>query len=183
MSGKVPSFITGANAKIQLNVANSDGTSTPKTLAYASDLSYVVDTITIPVESFGRYEAASNEPISYTVSGSFNVIRYTSVADGSAPEISSNKNNAAGYIGVGEHLSPAHMLTSRTFDVSVYQRTGTATSKQFLRIKDCRISGRRASLNKRGVLVDMYSFVGILMQDADADTADMVANSGNTDLK
>jgi hypothetical protein len=45
-------------------------------------------------------------------------------------------------------------------------------------ITDCRFNNKGAGLNKRGILVDRLSFVGILASD-DSFTA---TNSGDTDL-
>jgi hypothetical protein len=63
----MPTFITGANAKIK--VAGS-------TLAYCTDLSYTVEVNHVVPRVLGMYEGVSVEPVSYGVAGSFSVIRY-----------------------------------------------------------------------------------------------------------
>ena len=68
MAGIVPSFITGANAKLKIGNL---------TLAFATDLSYQITTNSIPVRAMGMIEVAAYEPVSYTVSGTFSVVRYT----------------------------------------------------------------------------------------------------------
>jgi hypothetical protein len=67
MSGIRPFFITGANAKVKVN---------DKTLAFCTDLSYSVQVITQTPKILGMYEGSSVEPLGYSVSGSFSVIRY-----------------------------------------------------------------------------------------------------------
>jgi hypothetical protein len=56
MAGKTPSFITGATAKIKIGAL---------TMAYAQDVSYNTTVTTIPIETMGRYEVVSNEPVAY----------------------------------------------------------------------------------------------------------------------
>src|ERR1035437_4367797 len=67
MSGVHPFFITGANAKIKLN---------GKTLAFCTELSYSIQILTQTPKILGMYEGSSVEPLGYSVSGSFTVIRY-----------------------------------------------------------------------------------------------------------
>ena len=79
MSGIRPIFITGANAKIKVN---------GKTLAFCTDLSYSVDVIHQTPKVLGMYEGTSVEPLGYSVSGSFTVIRYVKdvkASTGAAP--------------------------------------------------------------------------------------------------
>lgn len=181
MSGKLPGFITGANAKIRL-----DGI----TVAYATDVSYNVDTLTVPVECMGRYEVLSNEPIAYGCNGTLSVIRYTKQAKIAGADGAAANGNPASAIGgtnvkFGDHLSPSTMLTSKTFDLEVYQKVtqtagaGAADVQAVYKVKDVRLTRRGATLNKRGVLVDTYAFVGILAEDSDGAP---VGTSGETDL-
>jgi hypothetical protein len=71
MANKIPSFVTGATAKIKAGGL---------TFAYAQDVSYRVNVDTIPIETMGRYEAVTNEPVNYTVSGELAIVRYTAIA-------------------------------------------------------------------------------------------------------
>lgn len=184
MANQVPTFITGANAKITV-----DGV----TFAYASDVSYQVVVDTIPIETMGRYEAVTNEPVNYTVTGDLSVVRYTSLANNTA-ETSSSKGNGLGNVTgtSGETQSfqfdPGNMLTSSSWDLVVYQKyatgaglTGTSAIASgsadaaaiatgvsqlgVIRIADCRFNRKAAGINKRGILVDRLSFVGILASD------------------
>ena len=176
MAQKQPGFITGANAKIKMF---------DKTVAYCSDVAYNITVQTIPVESMGTYEVHANEPVGYTVDGSFSVIRYTKhateskiggdskpAADGNAP------HRLAGSGTMGEHLNPALLLASQTFDLEIMEKTDESTDVGVFKVQDCRLTRRGATLNKRGVLVDNYAYVGILATDTDIDTGDQTGNSG-----
>ena len=68
MAGIVPFFITGANAKIRVNTL---------TLAYATDVQYSIRVEHAAPHVLGVFEAFSQDPLSYKVSGSFSIIRYT----------------------------------------------------------------------------------------------------------
>lgn len=191
MAGKTTGFITGAHAKLQIDT----GDGKPLTVAFVNDLSYAIDTVTAPVESFGRYEVHANEPIAYGISGTFSVLRWTKGAitaaktDKNGVELSINPGapGGIGALGTGmhNHLNPQMMLLASTFDLTVSVKkastANTAEDVAFFKLIDCKITGRRASLNKRGVLIDQYSFVGILATDIDGGI--QVATSGNTDLK
>jgi hypothetical protein len=197
MPNQVPTFITGANAKITV-----DG----KTFAYASDVSYTVSVDTIPIETMGRYEAVTNEPVNYSVAGTLNVVRYTSLANRTA-ETSSSKGNGLGNVTgtSGEQQSfqfdPGNMLLSSSWDLVVYQKyasaaglTGTSAISSgasdgaaiasgvsqlaIIKISDCRFNRKSASITKRGILVDQLSFVGILASDESF----VSSPSGDTDL-
>lgn len=185
MAGMKPGFITGANAKIKMF---------GKTIAYCADVAYNVTVQTIPIESMGKYEVHSNEPVAYSVDGSFSIIRYTKRASsgtegGKIADVASGKGNAPAEIDAGaggkasQHLNPKELLASQTFDLEIYEKAATAAGEaQVTKVLDCRLTRRGMSLNKRGVMVDNYAFVGILHQDSDVATADQTANSGSTDL-
>lgn len=186
MSGKKPSFISGANAKIKVG---------GKTFAYASDVSYSVSVDTIPVETMGRYEAVSNEPVNYSVRGDLSVVRYTAVAKTNGMPGTNGAGNGLGAVdtvgggNAANQMNPGNILFSGTWDLSVYQKqqaaataaAGTAAtieSAEFITITDCRFTGKSAQLTKRGILVDRLSFVGILSDDDSFDAS----HSGDEDL-
>ncbi|MEM4726182.1 MAG: hypothetical protein QXG63_04510 [Nitrososphaerales archaeon] len=141
MSGIRPFFITGARAKIKLN---------GKTLAFCTDLSYSVQIITQTPKILGMYEGSSVEPLGYSVTGSFTIIRY---AKDAAAAIGGNRpngvalndagngvgnwgsvwgnglfNGAAASLGLGndgranEALDPSRFSQGTTFDIQVYQK-------------------------------------------------------------
>ena len=180
-----PSFVTGANAKIVVG---------GKTFAYASDVSYAVTVDTIPVETMGRYEAVTNEPVNYTVGGELSVVRYTKVASGTSttnPFKTADGGNGPLKSGIGGFFDPASILASATVDIVVFQKKIAAVStsgasvpapatEQVVKIKDCRMNRLSGGLNKRGLLVERMSFVGVLL---DANDGDLVSGqSGDTDL-
>lgn len=190
MAGQIkPGFITGANARIKLF---------DKTLAYCTDVSYNVTVQTIPIESMGKYEVHTNEPVSYSVDGTFSVIRYTkAILDANIDDASDNSGNAPLRIGDASgdnafgHLNPGKILESRTFSLDIFQTikagrqdTGLsdANAQPVVRIKHCRLVRRGMTLNKRGVMVDNYAFVGIYLDDADEGNDGIAAPSGQEDL-
>jgi len=178
MSGKKPSFVTGANAKIKAGNL---------TLAYAQDVSYAATVDIVPVETMGRYEVVTNEPVGYRVEGNLNVVRYTKIAS-----LNGMQGAAAGGNGVGkwnfstggkasEHVNPGEMLASQTWDLEVFQKyddAGTIKSELVSKVRDCRFRSKGGAINKRGILVEAFSFVGVLAED-DSFTA---SNSGDSDL-
>lgn len=181
MAGKIPSFITGANAKIRAG---------GKTFAYASDVSYSVSVDTIPVETMGRYEAVSNEPINYSVGGGLSVVRYTKTAktNGMPGTASAPNGNGLGNVttDTGDKMSnqidPGSILMSQTWDLAVFQKTEVggvvSEGEKVIFIKDCRFTRRSANLTKRGLLVDAFTFVGIIA----GDESFTPSNSGDDDL-
>jgi hypothetical protein len=139
MAGVRPFFITGANAKVRLN---------GKTLAFCTDLQYSVSILTQTPKILGMYEGSSVEPLGYSVSGSFTVIRYAKDAQanvGAVPPQGIATNDAGNGIGnwgaawggglgsflaangVGndgrpnEDLDPSKLANGTTFDIQVYQ--------------------------------------------------------------
>lgn len=178
MAGIKPGFVSGANARVKL-----DG----KTLAYCTDLQYTVDMQTIPIEAIGSYEVKSYEPIAYTVNGAFSVIRYTKFIK---PESGGDNGNPADQLGdsnkVGTQLDPGRVLSSSSFDMEIFQSTSATTSdttetnqNAVFKIYDCRVTRRQSALNKRGVMVDNYTFVGILAGDTDDGVTTPVSTSGS----
>jgi len=185
MAGKIPSFVTGATAKIKAG---------GRTFAYAQDVSYRVAVDTIPVETMGRYEAVTNEPVNYSVAGELSIVRYTRVAQQNGLQGASSGGNGlgnvtwAGQSGPGAigsaHFDPSNLIVSQTWDLEVFQKINAGYNAgpddvSLMKITDCRFNNKSAGLNKRGILVERMSFVGILASD-DSFTA---GNSGNNDLE
>ena len=170
MAGVKPGLITGSNAKLKF-----DG----KTLAYATDVQYSVDTAVIPVEVMGHFEVIANEPIAITVAGSFTVVRYAKGAAIAAGDSSTLPGASANGNGIGQlggpkqkdAFNPKNILQSSTVDMDIFQKAigpnGTESSNAIVKIIDCRLTRMSGSVNKRGVLTEGYSFVGRLFQDDD----------------
>ncbi len=178
MAGKTPSFITGATAKIKMGNL---------TMAYAQDVSYNTTITTIPIETMGRYEVVSNEPVAYFVDGTLSIIRYTkeaSAMNGAAANGNSVEQmiNAPGSGGVaGDGFDPARMIASETFDLEIFQKiSGGAGTESTGKLRDCRFTRKGGAINKRGILVEQFAFNAILM-DNDSDVE--VGNSGDDDLQ
>lgn len=177
MAGIRTGFVTGARAKVTIGGA---------VMAYAADVSYNISIATVPVETMGKYEVHTNEPVAYTVGGSFSVVRYTK-ADAVFAKITDQNTNSGAAQGTttatnvtsatgtltqgtapGDHLNPQQLITSSTFDLVIGQKEADgSTNEVVFYINDCRVTGRSAALNKRGVLVDNYTYVGVLAGDDD----------------
>ena len=177
MAGKTPSFITGATAKIK--VGNL-------TMAYAQDVSYNTTVTTIPIETMGRYEVVSNEPVAYFVDGTLSIVRYTKEAAAMNGANSKGNNveqwsNSPGQGGVaGDGFDPARLIASETFDLEVFQKLATGGTESVGKLRDCRFTRKGGAINKRGILVEQFAFNAILM---DNDSVKSVGNSGDSDLQ
>lgn len=182
MATQKPSFITGASAKIQVG---------GRTLAYASEVSYAVAVDTIPVETMGRYEAVTNEPISYSVGGELSIVRYTALAKNITKTSTAKKGNGIGEIkpsaggDVSQHMDPSSLLLSQTYDIVVFQKAAgesaaaAPVTEKLITITDARFNRLSGGLTKRGLLVERLAFVGVLLSQ-DSFTAH---ESGDTDLE
>lgn len=187
MSGVKPFFITGANAKVKVN---------GKTLAFCTDLSYSVSILTQTPKILGMYEGSSVEPLGYTVSGSFSVIRYAKDAKanvGVAPNGAAGNDAGNGVgnwgsawgsglgsffarNGVGndgranEALDPSKFANSVAFDVQVYQKT-EGGDIGVANIRNVRITQADFSMTKKGAAVQRFNFVALYV-DEDSFVAD-----------
>lgn len=150
-----PFFITGANAKIRLN---------GKTMAFCTDVSYSIQILTQTPKILGMYEGSSVEPLGYSVSGSFTVIRYAKdakAAIGSHPQ-SIAQNDAGNGVGnwggvwgsgvgnflarngigndgrANEALDPSRFANGTNFDIEIYQKVQTQPTNSAL---DAQIAG------------------------------------------
>lgn len=68
MAATIPSFLTGANAKIKINDV---------VMAFATDIQYSIAVAHASPRVLGRYEVEEHQPLKYDVRGSFTIIRYT----------------------------------------------------------------------------------------------------------
>lgn len=167
-----PFFITGASAKLLVN---------NKTMAFCTDLSYSIQVITQTPKILGLYEGSSVEPLGYSVSGSFTVIRYAKHAvsnTGSQPHNAVDKGNGMGNWpdkGIGAasdiQLNPADLSKGSSFDITVYQKTphgniGVAN------IRNARIVQADFTLSKKGLAMQRFNFVA-LYADEDSYRADL----------
>jgi hypothetical protein len=188
MSGIRPFFITGANAKVKVN---------DKTLAFCTDLSYSVQVITQTPKILGMYEGSSVEPLGYSVSGSFSVIRYAkdvkSNVGGKSPNGTAGNDAGNGVgnwgsawgsglgsflarNGVGndgranEALDPSKFSNGVSFDIQVYQKTPSGDIG-VANIRNVRITQADFQLTKKGAAVQKFNFVALYV-DEDSFAAD-----------
>jgi len=177
MAGKTPSFITGATAKIKIGNL---------TMAYSQDVSYSTTVTTIPIETMGRYEVVSNEPVAYFVDGTLSIIRYTkeasamngAAANGNSVEQWQNATSSGGNAGDG--FDPSRLIASETFDLEVFQKLASGSTESVGKLRDCRFTRKGGAINKRGILVEQFAFNAILM---DNDSTVEAGNSGDQDLQ
>lgn len=190
MAGKLPTFITGAKAKIKIN---------DKTMAFCTDLSYSVQIITQTPKILGMYEGSSVEPLGYSVSGSFTVVRYAKgIKDinGQNSIGGLSENDAGNGIGnwgkawggdiltrngVGndgrpnENLDPSRLSNGTTFDIEVYQKVQTPDGKLdelgVAKIRSVRITQADFNITKKNPAIQKFNFVA-LYADEDSFVAD-----------
>lgn len=188
MSGIRPFFITGANAKVKVN---------DKTLAFCTDLSYSVQVLTQTPKVLGMYEGSSVEPLGYTVSGSFSIIRYAKDAKSNVGAKSPNgaaTNDAGNGVGnwgaawggsvgdffarngvgndgrANESLDPSKFSNGVTFDIQVYQKTPNGDIG-VANIRNVRITQADFQLTKKGAAIQRFNFVALYV-DEDSFVAD-----------
>jgi hypothetical protein len=174
MSGKKPLFLTGANAKIKVNGV---------TLAYAVDLSYSIRVEHATPTVLGMYEASSVEPISYSVTGTFTVVRYVAEmhekTGGNAG--TSKKGNGAGTWGgdagllkttgrAYESFVPSKLSTSSSFSIEIFQKYNGG-SMPVAKIRDARITASDFQIDKKSTAMQRFSFTA-LYADEDSFIAD-----------
>lgn len=188
MANLRPFFINGANAKVKVN---------GKTLAFCTDLSYSIQVLTQTPKILGMYEGSSVEPLGYTVSGSFSVIRYAKDAAANvggkipahiAPNDAGNGIGNWGAAwggglgsffaanGIGndgrpnEDLDPSKLQNATTFDIQVYQKTDGG-DLGVANIRNVRITQADFQLSKKGVAQQRFNFVALYI-DEDSFVAD-----------
>ena len=176
MAKLAPFFLTGANAKIRLN---------GKTMAYVTDLSYTVDVPHAAPVLLGNYEAASLEPLSYKVNGTFTLIRYVGgVAEDlrgrgyKTPSGVNDEGNGVGNWGpdgfaarngifsndgqAQRSLNPADFDNAVRFDIEVYQKAADNNNLfAVARLKDCRIARASFTINKKSPAMQSFTFQAI----------------------
>jgi hypothetical protein len=141
MAGKVPFFLTGANARILLN---------NKTMAYATDVSYRVSVKHASPRVLGRFEVEVHQPLAYDVTGTLTVIRYArglkDYYKGNGPKDADNAGNGIGSTGLSsfggmigsaiglpssdgqwdgksdEAFNPSRFFQSKMFNIEIRQK-------------------------------------------------------------
>jgi hypothetical protein len=187
MARLAPFFVTGASCKIKVNGV---------TLAYATNFSYSVSIPHARPKNLGSYESSSLDPLSYDVSGSFDVVRYVdglkgrmialgysvpdsasdlgngigswSTAAGKAPSI---KNISSNDGRANESLDPSRLQDAITFDIEIYQKLPDGNLTGIARVRNARITAMGASLTKRGTMIQSFQFAAQYL-DEDSFIAD-----------
>ncbi|CAB4125748.1 hypothetical protein UFOVP53_217 [uncultured Caudovirales phage] len=187
MAGMRPFFLTGANAKIKVNNI---------TLAYCTNLSYSIIVNHASPKVLGMFEPTSIEPLGYSVTGSFTVVRYvadaTNEIEGSVPNGVNAKGNGIGAWGptgtlnrlvkglnpshadgrIYDNLNPGKLEKATGFEIDIYQKIGTnAGLMSVARIREARITKADFSLNKGSAATQVFQFTALYV-DEDSFLAD-----------
>jgi hypothetical protein len=186
MAGMRPFFLTGANAKIKVN---------NRTLAYCTNLSYSVQVNHATPRVLGMYESTGVEPLSYSVTGSFSVIRY--VADtkdnvgGTTPHGADEGGNGIGNWGPDglaqrliagfntgapdgrayDSLNPAKLEKATGFEIYIFQKLAGGDQQSVARIRDARITRADFNLGVRSPATQTFQFTAVYV-DEDSFLAD-----------
>lgn len=116
----LPSFASGSSLVIYINDIR---------FAYITNLSWSADVAHAAVGGVGSFNYDTIEPLSYLARGSFSIMHYDAqlfAAAGSGKTPARATETAKSSFLHPEYLSPAHMLTSASFDIKVYKRETAA---------------------------------------------------------
>jgi hypothetical protein len=186
MAGMKPFFLTGANAKIKVNNV---------TLAYCTNLSYSIIVNHASPKVLGMFESTGIEPLSYSVSGSFTVIRY--VADvasnnsGTLPHGVNNGGNGIGNMGpdgIGkrlvaginptrtdsrtyDNLNPSKLDQAVGFEIDIFQKLSTGGQQSVAKVREARITRADFSIAKGSAATQVFQFTALYV-DEDSFLAD-----------
>jgi len=201
MARQIPSFLTGANAKIKIN---------GQVMAFATDIAYNITVTHGSPRVLGRYEVEENQPLKYDVKGSFSILRYVASPGILATTVTNPNNNGfAGAInfgtsggiadasnkgsGIGSYtdvsdpleasitnggavgsLDPGKLYRALSFTIEIWQKTVDGDCA-VARFRNCRISQADMDLSKKKNARQTFQF---LAQYADEDT--FVTNESGT---
>jgi hypothetical protein len=175
MAGQIPSFLTGANAKIKVNGV---------VLAFVTDVSYRVSVGHSSPRVLGRYEVEEHQPLTYDVSGSFTLVRYINApgitevnGKGGIADASETKGNGPGSwaaeetafnsAGARGSFDPGKLHRAISFDIEIYQKTLDGENHAVSRFRNCRINNSEFRISKKTNAIQSFTFVA---QYADEDT-------------
>lgn len=186
MAGMKPFFLTGANAKIKVN---------HRTLAYCTNMAYTVQINHVTPRVLGMYEPTAVEPTSYSVTGTFTVVRY--VADvknnvgGKVPNGVFEGGNGLGNWGPDglgkrlkegfklsgtdgrayDNMNPVKLEKATGFEIYIYQKLDGGRQQSVARIRDARITRADFNLGKNNAATQTFQFTA-LYADEDSFLAD-----------
>ena len=188
-----PFFLTGANAKIRVN---------NRTLAYCTNLSYSVQVNHATPRVLGMYESTGIEPLSYTVTGSFTVVRYMAEAtdniegknphgadeggngignwgpDGLSKRLAAGFNTGAPDGRAYDSLNPVKLDKATGFEIYVYQKLPSGDLMSAARIREARITRADFSLGVRSAATQTFQFTAVYA-DEDSFLADFSGRGQN----
>jgi hypothetical protein len=79
-------------------------------------------------------------------------------------------------------FNPGQLTASSTFDISIFQKgaisSGATVDTSVVKLRECRFTSKGGQLDKRGILVERFSFNAIYLDDEGTDAEP----SGDVDL-
>ena len=181
MAGLKPFFLTGANAKVRVNGV---------TLAYCTNIFYSVVVNHASPKVLGMFEPTSIEPLGYSVTGSFTVIRYVADASDYSGEVAPYKvSEKKGGNGVGEWggkndlisrlsdgkaydaMNPAKLDKAISFDIEIYQKLPNQDQRHVAKIREARITRADFNIANKTAATQVFQFTA-LYADEDSFLAD-----------
>lgn len=178
MAGVKPLFLTGANAKIKVNNT---------TLAYCTNISYSVEIKHAAPKVLGMFESTGIEPLGYSVTGSFTIIRYIADARDRIGGTTVHNANEAGD-GIGkwgkddfvsrlsdgrayDAMNPAKMDKAVGFDIDIYQKLPGDQLQSVAKIRGARITRADFNVGNKTAATQVFQFTA-LYADEDSFLAD-----------
>lgn len=205
MAGRIPSFLSSSKLVIKMGQS---------TLAYATSLTFSDDMANVPVGGIGSMNFHTNEPVGYLGRGSIVITQYsdkvynllkqinnpqagvTAANKAALPDnLRSDKQNSEVRDGnsllIKEYFSPLDILSQRTFDIEVYERsadgslsdlngngpineaTGAAQDNgigALYILKDCRMTSYNLSFTPGQLLSEAVSFLCLSVIDSQSES-------------
>lgn len=183
MANQKAFFLTGANAKIKVNL---------RTIAFCTNISYSVTINHDAPILLGMYEGSSVEPLSYVVNGSFSVIRYTAGIPNDSGKLNTIETPDTGN-GIGawgpsglvervkaglkidpskadgrayDNLNPAKLSKGTTFDIEIHQKYNTGDDAHSIaKIRGCRITGTKFDLSNKTLATQSFNFRALYVDE------------------
>lgn len=181
-----PFFLTGANAKIIVNNV---------TLAYCTNLSYSITVNHASPKVLGMFESTGIEPLGYSVTGSFTVVRYVADVAGNIknplPHGVNGGGNGIGNMGPDglgkrlvagmnpnhtdgrtyDNLNPAKLDQAIGFEIDIHQKLPDGRQQSVARIRDARITKADFNISKNSPAMQVFQFTALYV-DEDSFLAD-----------
>jgi hypothetical protein len=186
MAGRLPSYLNSARLVIRIG---------ENTIAYATSLNFSDDMANVPVGGIGSFNFHTNEPVSYLGRGSMVITQYSDKVYNVLKNLSTDKKNLPDNLRqskqnqevrdgnsmlIKEYFSPVALLTQRSFDIEVYERSADGSLLELTTdsgigalyvLKDCRMTSYNLSFTPGQLLSEAISFLCLSVIDTQAEKA------------